>query len=369
MTASAIDLQNVPPPDVIQVLSFEETFAEILQLFLDQNPSFDAPVESDPIYKALEAAAYYAIKKTQEVNNAVRAVLLASAMGADLDQVAANVDTYRNPAATVTITGGSGAGATAEVVTVDGVITAINVTNPGSGYASDPTVTITGTGAGAIATATVLGGLVVSIGVTNGGRGYYAETDDSLRRRSQLSWERVTTAGSNGAYLYHALKADPRVMDAYPAGPDDHAVPGRVEVYVMSSEAANGVASQAVIDNVSNALTKEEIRPLTDQVIVSSITPVSFEIEAQLRFYSGPDRGEVLQLARDKCKAFVESCRKVGQNVPISGIYAALHQVGVSRVILVKPVAPLGYINVTYSQASYCTSNIDVTITDGGVGE
>ena len=51
-------------------------------------------------------------------------------------------------------------------------ITEINVTNPGFGYTTAPTVTITGDGTGAIATATIINGRVQKITVTNRGTDY-----------------------------------------------------------------------------------------------------------------------------------------------------------------------------------------------------
>lgn len=60
---------------------------------------------------------------------------------------------------TVSFTGGGGSGATAEAVLSAGVITDIVITNPGSGYTTAPTVVITDAGAGVDATATaVIGG-------------------------------------------------------------------------------------------------------------------------------------------------------------------------------------------------------------------
>jgi len=79
-------------------------------------------------------------------------------------------------APTVNISGGGGSGATA-TATVSGPpnrrVTAINVTNGGSGYTSAPTISFTGGGggSGAIATATVSSS-VTAINVTNGGSGY-----------------------------------------------------------------------------------------------------------------------------------------------------------------------------------------------------
>jgi uncharacterized repeat protein (TIGR01451 family)/fimbrial isopeptide formation D2 family protein len=81
-----------------------------------------------------------------------------------------------DPTPAVTISGGGGTGATA-VATVNaaGQITGIVITNPGSGYTSAPTVTITtnGTGSGGTATATINGsGDVSGITVNDAGTGY-----------------------------------------------------------------------------------------------------------------------------------------------------------------------------------------------------
>jgi uncharacterized repeat protein (TIGR01451 family) len=83
-------------------------------------------------------------------------------------------------APTITITGGGGSGATATAVVSGGIVTAINMTYPGSGYTSAPTVTITeGGGSGATAVAVLGTGIVysstnsspvtISLTVTEGG--------------------------------------------------------------------------------------------------------------------------------------------------------------------------------------------------------
>jgi hypothetical protein len=66
-----------------------------------------------------------------------------------------------------------GSQAQATAVVTDGVLTAINVTNPGQGYVAPPKVQILGDGAGAEAIVTsVSDGVVGAITVTNGGSGY-----------------------------------------------------------------------------------------------------------------------------------------------------------------------------------------------------
>jgi hypothetical protein len=66
-----------------------------------------------------------------------------------------------------------GTPALATAVTEDGIVTAINVVNGGSGYLAPPKINIIGSGAGATAEATISGGVVTGITVTNGGSGYW----------------------------------------------------------------------------------------------------------------------------------------------------------------------------------------------------
>ncbi len=77
----------------------------------------------------------------------------------------------------VTLTG-FGSGAIAEATVAAGIVTAITVTNGGTGYTSAPTVAITGTGASATATASVAAGVVTTIAVDVGGTGYEVFTNN-----------------------------------------------------------------------------------------------------------------------------------------------------------------------------------------------
>lgn len=81
---------------------------------------------------------------------------------------------YINPQ--VMLVGGGGNGATAIAVMLNGMITGIQVTNPGNGYTSAPTVQITdsvnGNGSGAFAVALVTYGSLTGFGITNAGAAY-----------------------------------------------------------------------------------------------------------------------------------------------------------------------------------------------------
>lgn len=82
----------------------------------------------------------------------------------------------------VRITGGSGTGATAMAVVVNGAVVSVTVTNPGTGYTSVPTVSffVPGGGFGAAATSTLTGDAVTSIAVTSPGAEYGAVPEVDL---------------------------------------------------------------------------------------------------------------------------------------------------------------------------------------------
>ena len=69
--------------------------------------------------------------------------------------------------------GGSGAVATVSTIGANGSITAISLTNAGSGYRLVPTISITSTaGTGAVITCSLVGAAVTGITITNGGTNY-----------------------------------------------------------------------------------------------------------------------------------------------------------------------------------------------------
>jgi|GEM_PF-2081369 len=80
------------------------------------------------------------------------------------------------PTVTIIDTPGTGTGAAAHAVIVDGAVTAIAKGSPGSGYTLAPTVTITdtlgGTGKGATAVVTLFNGQITGYTVTDCGSGY-----------------------------------------------------------------------------------------------------------------------------------------------------------------------------------------------------
>lgn len=294
-TFTAVDLSRLPAPAVVELLDFETLFADMFADLCARDPRFTATTESDPVYKLLQVCAYRELLVRQRCNEAARAVMLAYAIGPDLDQLGALLGVTRL------------------------------LLDPG-----DPAQSIAPT----------------------------LESDLEFRRRIQLAPEGFSVAGPEGAYIFHALSADPDVLDASATSP----APGEVVVTVLA-RAGTGAPSPALVAAVAAALSDDAVRPLTDHLSVQGATIVDYAVQASVYTYAGPDSALVLAESQRRCERYVEQSHRLGRDVPLSGIYSVLHSEGVQRVVLASPVAN---VVIDRTQAAFCTS---ISITAGGVDE
>ncbi|MBP8813923.1 MAG: baseplate J/gp47 family protein [Laribacter sp.] len=181
------------------------------------------------------------------------------------------------------------------------------------------------------------------------------ESDDRLRYRCQMAFEGLSVAGPSGAYVFHALSASPEVDDVAVLSPS----PGVVRVIVLPTTDARSVPD--LLDAVAAYLSDDSRRPLTDCVQVDEAARVEFEIEARLHMYPGPSPIPVIEAARMALDRYLSESRKIGYDVTMSGIYAALHQPGVQRVELASPA---GNIVIDEASSALCTR---ITLDVGGV--
>lgn len=286
----AIDLSGLPAPAVVETVDYETVLSAMLADLQARDTAFTALVESDPAYKVLEVAAYRETLLRQRVNDAARAVMLAYASGADLDQIGANYNVVRL------------------------------VIDPGDPDAYPPVAPT-------------------------------YETDTAYRRRIQMALEGVSVAGSRGAYTFHALSAADEngvslVKDAYPDSP----TPAHVVVYVLGRE-GDGTPDQSTLDAVAEAVNREKVRPLGDLVTVEPAGIVEFSVSAVLHVLDGPSTATVTATAQAALQTYLTACHVIGAGVALSGIYEALHVAGVRRVEL---TAPAQDITVKASEAAYC---------------
>ncbi|ATM78974.1 baseplate assembly protein [Serratia fonticola] len=162
---SVIDLSQLPAPAVVQEFDFETLFtarkARLIELCPDdmkEAMTRTLALESEPITKLIQENTYLEMLLRQRVNEAAQAVMVAYAMGSDLDQLAANNNVTR-----LVITPAD-----------DSVTPAI------------PEV---------------------------------RESDADLRQRVPAAFEGMSVAGPTAAYEYHALSADGNVADASAISP------------------------------------------------------------------------------------------------------------------------------------------------------
>ena len=162
------------------------------------------------------------------------------------------------------------------------------------------------------------------------------ETDERFRARAVLGPEGWSTAGPIGAYLFHSLSASPKVADVAVSSPE----PGEVRVAVLST-AEDGVADGDLLGVVFAALTAEDVRPLTDNLLVVSASVVSYDVTATAQVLAGPDAGPITTLMTAAVEAYALSRRKLNRGVTRAGLIAALMQAGVEDVQLTSPVADI----------------------------
>lgn len=289
---SAIDLEKLPPPEIIDTLDFEVIYSEMLADLQDRWPEFTERTESDPVVKILEVAAFREIILRAKINDAARSVMLAFATKNNLEHLSAFYNVQRQ-----------------EVTPADP-----------SAIPPIPAV---------------------------------IEGDTRLRQRTQISLEGHSTAGPVGSYIFHALNADARVKDVDVASPR----PGEVVVTILSVENI-GVPTQEVLDNVVGVLTAEDVRPLTDSVRVLASNIIEYDIEAELLLFNGPDAGVVTSSAEGALADYTEARHRLGHDITLSGLYAALHRPGVQGVNLIRPTEN---IQVNPNQAAW-NRNVSIAL-------
>lgn len=297
---TAINLQGLPPPNLLKPIDPEAELLEIRAEFAAKFPA-NHPIhavlalESEPVNKILEVLAYRYSLKVSEVNRTARSLMIAFANGGDLDHLSATY--YRVQRKVLQ----------AEDLT----------TNP-------PTVAI-------------------------------LESDVDFRDRTALSVEAETKAGSAGAYLFHALSASPEVFKAKVDSPAptevDIYLSGQIDGDVLDQATKTVGVTQNAIDDVSAALTADNVRPLTDLVRVHSATAKAYRIDAIIYVKAGISPQLIQAQAMIELRRYLRAEFKPGQRIATSRIIGALDVTGVSRIELTNPASD---VLVSVSEVAHC---------------
>ncbi|EPJ82429.1 baseplate assembly protein [Pseudomonas sp. FP1911] len=290
---AAIDLSQLPPPQIVEQIDFELILAErrayMISLWpVEEQAQIAARLakDSEPLTKLLQENAYRETVWRQRVNEASLANLLATARGTDLEQLAGNFNVKRL------------------------------VIQQGKANAVPPIPTL-------------------------------MESDDSLRERAQMAWEGLSTAGPRNSYIFHARAADGRVADATAESPSP-----AVAVVTVQSLLGDGTAPPELLAVVNAYLSDDDRRPVADRLTVQGAQILNYQVKAKLYLLSsGPESEPILAAAEQRLLAYVHQRRRLGMEVSESALHAALHVEGVRKVELE------GWVDIvaTKAQAPYCT--------------
>ena len=337
-------LENLPYPNVIEELSFNELLKGIKELFKNYlNNDEISLLESDRYSALLETLAYRELLLRAKINESVKSMLLPFSTGNDLDNVVAIYGIERL----------KGEKPTAEIELClsiakdsDTLIPAKSVFRSEKGdiaILKDSVIIKRGElkAVGKIILdefikesavkcefiQTPLPFVLKAKQTSKFSGGADKESDERLRERAVLSLERFSTAGSAKAYIYQALSANAKVEEVSVL----NGGPGIVNVYLKTSD-----MSEATRQSVEDHLSGEKVRPLTDTVNVKNATIKDVEISAQLELTD-----MFLQDEIDKAIKSSRSSLSLGEDLNLSYIYSTLHKNGVYRVNLKTPAADI----------------------------
>lgn len=201
--------------------------------------------------------------------------------------------------------------------------------------------------------------------------GKWVEQDDIFRARILLAFEAFSTAGPEGAYTFHALELDGKRdiadvavyseedaatysaglhADAYSAGLIPNPFAGRnngnpvlaPEVLVIVLPTVTyGAADQSLMDRTFQAVTPKDVRPIGDNVRIEPAVVTPYDIEVTLYYAPGVDVSAMAAEAKKRLAAYATSRRRIGlavQREVIGGRAAVDDNVTVE---VTKPVADI----------------------------
>lgn len=185
--------------------------------------------------------------------------------------------------------------------------------------------------------------------ITTGGAD--AESDSDFADRIRLAPNSFSVAGPEKAYVYHAKSVSPAIIDVKVDSP----TPGEVDVYVLLTDGT--LPTEDTLEQIEEHLSDENIRPLTDYVVVKAPTASNYEIELHY-WISQEDSSKAAQIQAD-VEAAVEQYRlwqqtKIGRDITPGKLLQLVFAAGASRVDDSK-LKPAAWKKLEAMQVAQCT--------------
>lgn len=192
---------------------------------------------------------------------------------------------------------------------------------------------------------------VANIDTTGGGSD--VETDEQLRERIKLAPSQYSSAGSRSSYKFYAKSANALITDISITSP----TPGTVMIVPLTE--ADDTPEQ-IISDVYVACSPEDVRPLTDTVIVAAPTRTEYAIQVDVELYEDIDASSAKTTIFEALGAYAAEKRtKLGQDIIRSHIAQICRTGAVYDVSVVLPAE-----NITIPDAAFAScTGITVNIT------
>lgn len=182
----------------------------------------------------------------------------------------------------------------------------------------------------------VVGANVAVTNTTISSGGTATETDDRYRARIKLAPNRFSVAGSEGAYRFHTLSADPSIIDVAIVSEPPILT---IRIYPLTSD---GLPSAAIIQSVLDTVSADTVRPLTDIVAVESPTQTNYDLAATITLLTSADEAALATDLDAAAKTYTDDRKAgLGRDIVHSQIIAALSLSGVYKVEVTSPAADI----------------------------
>lgn len=187
-------------------------------------------------------------------------------------------------------------------------------------------------------------------------------TDEEFYALMRASQDAYSCAGAREAYVYFAKQVSTEIADVKANSPSA----GTVKIYVLMKD---GTFADTEIKNaVLTACTKEEVRPLTDNVSVADPQTVSYDIT--FTYYipsnSTSSAAEISAAVNATVEEFVSwQCEKLGRDINPSKLVEMLMKTGIKRVNLTAPAFTV-LRDGSDDTVPQVASVDDITVTNGG---
>lgn len=165
--------------------------------------------------------------------------------------------------------------------------------------------------------------------ITTSAGGTEEEDDDSYAERIRLSSEKFSVAGPDGAYKYWAMTANSDIADVEVWSEE----PGTVNITVLMRDGI--IPTQEILDSVYEVCAENDVRPLTDLVVVEA--PMLVEYSPDVTYWISEENAALVTSINNEIQqAYQEYLiwqkSKLGRDINLSELIARIQNAGAYRV-------------------------------------